>query len=128
MRFMLMRYGIAAEADLDILESHFEALPTPATHSLLASWKAGEILLQTLLGPETVFHARRGAQPLFNARFVVKTLSGTLLSSAFHASGLRDQVLFLHTSGGPGTNADVCVAAVSVMRAQSQGVHLRLAR
>ena len=38
---------------------------------------------------ETVFHAFRGAQPLFHAPFGVKTLSGTLLEPAFIEHGLR---------------------------------------
>ena len=46
---------------------------------------------------KTVFHAFRGAQPLFHALFGVKTLSGTLLGPAFYTRvtglGLRQFAL-----------------------------------
>ena len=41
----------------------------------------------TFLQTKTVFHALRGAQPLFHARCGVKTLSWALRVPAFHATG-----------------------------------------
>ena len=41
------------------------AFPSPATHAISAEWEAGEIVFQTRLLRETVSHALRGAQPLF---------------------------------------------------------------
>ena len=52
--------------------------PTLATLAISTLLKAGESVCQPLLWTKTVFHALRGAQPLFHAIFGVKTLSGTL--------------------------------------------------
>ena len=44
--------------------------PSPATHSILTLLEAGESRFQTLSMTKTVFHALRGAQPLFHVLFL----------------------------------------------------------
>ena len=54
--------------------------PSPATRAIFRLLKAGERVFQTLLLTKTVFRTPKGAQPLFQARFGVKILSGTLFA------------------------------------------------
>ena len=63
-----------------LLPQAHAVLPTPATHAISTFLKAGESLFQPRFWTKTVFHALRGAQPLFHAFFSVKTLSGTLFA------------------------------------------------
>ena len=74
-------YNLAPEATefVDFSCPLVFVLPSPATHAILRLLTAGEGVFQTLLLAKTVFHAPRGAQPLFPALFGVKTLSGQRL-------------------------------------------------